>query len=119
MISDTRFIDKQVFRNYNIRMKKVYEVCRLLVLVMSFWSAAGNSYAQWNPDYSIGTVTGNYNFNYNQTPAQLVEINSPVYTAGTGLTYQWEQSVTADFTPGTITVVGTQSAYTFSGPLGQ
>jgi hypothetical protein len=54
---------------------------------------AGDVSAQtWNPDHSIGTATAQYNFAYNQTPAQLIEI----YPAGfpnTGFTYQWYSSV--------------------------
>ena len=54
----------------------------------------------WNPNYSIGTVTGVYNFSYNQTPAQLVEIY-PAAIPNTGLTYQWYSSTapTAGFQP--------------------
>lgn len=98
-------------------MKQQYMVCKILILCTGFLFSAVNAFAQWNPEYSIGTVTGNYNFSYNQTPDQLAEIYPPVSTAGTALTYQWEQSAVPDFTA--ITVIGAQSAYTFSGPLSQ
>jgi RHS repeat-associated protein len=61
------------------------------------------TYAQsglWNPDYSIGTVTGVYNVPYTQTPPQLVEIYQAAFP-NTGLTYQWYSSTapTAGFQP--------------------
>jgi RHS repeat-associated protein len=72
---------------------------------------------QWNNDHRIGTVNGVYQFNYNQTPATLVEIHSPVI--GTySLSYQWEQSSKPleDF----AAISGaTQSSYAMSAPLTQ
>jgi len=98
-------------------MKQLYKVFRVSIIYIGFLFSAINAFAQWNPNYSIGTVTGNYNFSYNQTPDQLVEIYPPLYTTGTTLTYQWEQSLTPDFAA--ITVIGTQPGYTFSGHLAQ
>ncbi len=68
---------------------------------------------QWDPNYSIGTVTGKYVFNYNQVPDQLIEIVSPVYTATT-LSYQWESSSSPGFE--TFSVLGNQSNYSFPPP---
>ena len=48
---------------------------------------------RWNPSHSIGTVSGKYNYQYNQTPDQLVEIFPATLSAGT-LTYQWFSSTT-------------------------
>jgi RHS repeat-associated protein len=71
----------------------------------------------WNPGHKAGTITGNYNFSYNQTPDQLVEL----FAAGipnTGLTYQWEQSTMP--VTGFANIAGaTQTSYTFSAPLTQ
>jgi RHS repeat-associated protein len=71
----------------------------------------------WNPGHKAGTIAGNYNFSYNQTPDQLVEL----FAAGipnTGLTYQWEQSTMP--VTGFANIAGaTQTSYTFSAPLTQ
>ena len=72
----------------------------------------------WNPGHKVGTVTGNYNFSYNQTPDQLVEL-FPAGIPNTGLTYQWEQSATPT-TIGFAAIGGaTQTSYTIAAPLTQ
>ena len=71
----------------------------------------------WDPGHAVGTLDGVYNFSYNQTPSQLVEIHEAAIP-NTGLTYQWESSITPIF-PVNPLVVGTSSSYTFSGPLSQ
>jgi len=70
----------------------------------------------WNPNHSVGTVNGVYNFSYNQTPSQLVEVYAAA-VPNTGLTYQWESSFSAatGFTP--IVSNGTSSSYTIPGAL--
>jgi len=98
-------------------MKQLKVVLRSLFMCLVLSGMAISASSQWNPDHSIGAVSGNYNYSYNQTPDQLVEIYPPLYTTGTVLSYQWEQSSAPDFTA--ITVLGTQSSYTFSGPLAQ
>lgn len=100
-----------------MRMKQLYKTCFLLLVCIIFWGINGKVFSQWNPNYSIGTVTGKTDFSYNQTPDQLVEITPPLYTTGTALSYQWERSPTPDFA--VITFIGTQSSYTFSGPLSE
>ena len=62
----------------------------------------------WNPNHSIGTINGVYNFSYNQTPSQLLEITAPL-TPNTGLTYQWESNTSPVFSSPTI--VGTATSY--------
>jgi len=71
----------------------------------------------WNPGHKVGTVTGTYNFSYNQTPSQLVEL-LPAGIPNTGLTYQWEQCATP---LGIFTAIGgaTQTSYSIPGPLSQ
>src|SRR3954454_11106228 len=96
-------------------MKQLKSLLQSLFVWEVLICIAASAPCQWNPDYSVGTVTGNFNFYYNQTPDQLVEIYPPLYTAGATLTYQWEQSASPDFAESTV--VGTQSIYTFSGPL--
>src|SRR4051812_46729022 len=85
-------------------------VCQILIGI------ATPASCQSSPDYLIGTITGNYNFSYNQTPDQLVEIYSPLFLDAR-MTFRWEQSATPDFSE--TTAVGAQSVYTFSGPLSQ
>src|SRR5581483_4715157 len=76
-------------------------------------------YAQaqrWNPGHAIGTVNGNYNYPYNQTPDQLVEIY-PAAIPAVSLAYQWQSSPTlkeSDFT--NVPANGQQSSYS-PGPL--
>lgn len=88
-----------------------------IFLSITFCICVIQGIAQWNPNYSIGTVSGKYAFSYTQTPEQLVQIYAPLY--GTGIiSYQWEQSTSplTDFGP----ISGaTQSIFTFSAPLTQ
>jgi len=72
---------------------------------------------QWNPAYSIGTNTGNYVFNYNQTPDPLVIIH-PAVTGGAAY-YQWQQSSIADENSFTDISGATGASYSFSSPLTQ
>lgn len=71
----------------------------------------------WSPDYSIGTVTGNYNFPYTQIPDQLVEIY-PAAIPNTGLTYLWYSGASPII--GNLTSTGvTTASYSFTQPLTQ
>src|SRR6185436_19472409 len=81
---------------------------------MSLSASAQN----WNPNHSVGTINAVYNFTYNQTPSQLVEIY-PAANPNTGLAYQWESSLSplSGFTA--ITSGGTLSSYSFSVPVTQ
>src|SRR5882724_2914847 len=81
----------------------------------------------WNPNNTVGTSTGVYDFPYNQVPAQLTTIYQPVI-GSTGLTFQWEYSPypITGFTPvnnaaGTPQITGTSTAQslTFAAPLAQ
>ncbi len=78
---------------------RTYSSLRLLLGIILLCTTIGAT-SQWNPNYSIGTSTGKYVFNYNQATDNLVEINSPTYTGGT-FSYQWYQSQTPEgvFTP--------------------
>lgn len=64
----------------------------------------------WNPAYKIAPVNGIYNYSYNQTPAQLVEIYAPAFVT-TGLSYEWQESTSPIFS--TYSVVGGSSTYNF------
>src|SRR5215831_3477239 len=98
-----------------INKKNCWLPC-MLILMLTVLSKTANSQL-WNPNHSIGTVTGNYFFNYNQTPDQLVEIY-PAAIPNTGLTYQW-YSNTSPTTTFTAISGATSSSYTFSQPLSQ
>jgi RHS repeat-associated protein len=98
-----------IYKNF---LRKSWLTALSLLGIMGM--AAGQT---WNEGHKAGTITGNYNFSYNQVPDQLVEL----FAAGipnTGLTYQWEKSdkPVTDFAniPG-----ATQTSYTFSAPLVQ
>jgi len=75
----------------------------------------------WNPNYSIGTVTGKYNFSYTQTPDQLVEVFPPAISVGSGISYQWEQSPSPVAIGTNFQPIGgaTATSYTLPGPLTQ
>lgn len=97
---------------------------KILWLVMAFlMAAAGDSYSQtipWNPNFSVGTVTGNYAFSYNQTPDQLVVLNGSTLGSVSGVSYQWMQSanpIVANFTA--VSGSSTSTSYSFTGPLPQ
>lgn len=68
----------------------------LWLLAATLTGFAGKGIAQtnglWNPNHSIGTITGNTNFSYNQIPDEIVEIYSAAI-GGTNLTYQWQYSL--------------------------
>ncbi|HEV8284264.1 MAG TPA: DUF6443 domain-containing protein, partial [Chitinophagaceae bacterium] len=69
----------------------------LVFLCLSLACVSKNALAQfWNPSHAIGTIDGNYNFSYNQTPSQLVEL-FPAAIPNTGLNYQWESSTLPTF----------------------
>ncbi|MEO6549860.1 MAG: DUF6443 domain-containing protein [Ferruginibacter sp.] len=70
----------------------------------------------WNPVHKVGTINGVYNYSYNQTPAQLVEI-LPAGIPNTGFTYEWEKSASPVMSSAAI--VATTAAYTFTAPLTQ
>ena len=71
----------------------------------------------WNPNHSVGTINGVYNFSYSQTPTQLVEIYQAAFP-NTGLTYQWESSIMP--TTGFASISGaTSTSYSIPGPLSQ
>jgi RHS repeat-associated protein len=71
----------------------------------------------WNPNHKIGSVSGVYHFAYNQVPHPLYELSAPA-TPNSGFVYQWEQSTSP--TSGFTSIIGgTQTYYTFPGPLGQ
>jgi RHS repeat-associated protein len=69
----------------------------------------------WNPNYSIGSLTGVYTYNYNQTPANLVEFFPVVFGSQAGLTYQWEISTRP--IDGFNTVIATTPSLSFTAPL--
>jgi RHS repeat-associated protein len=86
-----------------------------LILACILLCGTGLVSAQWNPNYSIGTVTGKYAFNYNQVPDQLVEVIPPLYTAAP-LYYQWEESETP--LDNFVLIAGAnQSSYTYPAAL--
>src|SRR5215213_5945554 len=97
---------------------KQKNIFQLAGLIISLLCLCEKSHAQnWNPAPAVGTLDGKYSFSYTQTPTQLVEI-SPAADPNTGLTYQWESSTTPIF-PEVPNIIGTQSSYSFSGPLTQ
>jgi RHS repeat-associated protein len=84
----------------------------ILVYQVSFITIAV-SQPIWNPNHSIGTLTGVYNFAYNQTPAQLVEIY-PAGLPNTGFTYQWYSGLT----PTTVTtLIPSATGSSYSPPI--
>ena len=97
----------------HIRPLKRFWIVGIFLLLYSLSASA----QVWDPNYSIGTITGNYNFSYNQTPDQLVEIY-PAAIPNTGLTYSWESSVTPMASGFSATGI-TTSSYTFSAALTQ
>lgn len=97
-------------RNKPYQLQKLITVS--LLLINTILSAQ-----TWNPNHSIGTINGVYNFSYNQTPSQLVEIYQAAFP-NTGLTYQWESSAMP--TSGFTAISGaTSSSYSIPGPLSQ
>src|SRR5687768_8844227 len=97
---------------------KQKKLSRLFIFLISFLLSLHAVGQYWNPGHRIGTTTGVYHFNYNQTPAQLVELQAAAIP-NTGLTYQWEQSTTPDENNFSALSGATSSSYTFSGPLSQ
>jgi len=108
-MNDNGTILFKILQMKNSPVKQLFFICFLTGIVSL-------SQAQvWNPNHAIGTVNGVYNFSYNQTPSQLVEIYQAAFP-NTGLTYQWESSTTP--TAGFTSVAGaTASSYTISAPL--
>jgi len=102
--------------------KKIIKMLRLFctIILCGFISSAYSQ--QWtpNPNYTVGTVTGKYAFNYNQTPDQLVEIYAPL-TDATGFTlgYQWESSTLPLSGFANASGTSNQSSYSFSAVLTQ
>ena len=98
-------------------MQRKFMRAVLLLSISLFWKPQLGLVQSWNPNHSIGTVTGKYNFSYNQAPDQLIEIY-PAAIPNTGLTYQWESSLTP--TTGFTPISGaTQSGYSFAGALAE
>jgi RHS repeat-associated protein len=95
--------------------KKPLQLLWILCLSLGFgFKSLGQN---WNPNHAIGTIGGNYNFSYNQTPSQLVELYSAAFP-NTGLSYQWESSSTP--TSGFTNISGaTSSNYNIPSPLSQ
>lgn len=77
-------------------MKRSKIFRKFLVLSVGLWGLVMGAKAQLNPNYMIGSASGNYSFSYNQVPDNLVEIIAPVFSAGNGLSYQWESSTSLD-----------------------
>jgi RHS repeat-associated protein len=101
-------------KSKGMHTKYIYQILLVFVAIIT-----NNIQAQeWNPEHRIGTVGGTYQFNYNQTPQQLVEVISPVIESGITMYYQWEQS--ARPLDGFIAIGGaTGSSYNIPGPLSQ
>lgn len=72
----------------------------------------------YNPGYSVGSITGKYNFSYNQIPDQLVEIRPPGI-ASIAFTYQWQSSTVPEPAESDWINIPTAASYTFSQPLTQ
>jgi RHS repeat-associated protein len=71
---------------------------------------------QWNPGFSIGTASGQYDFSAAQAPGELSVLLAAAIPNTTGVSYQWYSSPypTTDFTP----IPGaTGTTYTVSSPL--
>ena len=65
-------------KSKGMHTKYIYQILLVFVAIIT-----NNIQAQeWNPEHRIGTVGGTYQFNYNQTPQQLVEVISPVIESG-------------------------------------
>jgi len=96
------------------------KVLAVLIIFIFTARAARAQLVLWNANYSVGTVTGKYNFSYNQIPDQLVEVNPPWLAAPLGGGgYQW-QSSSVPVVSGFTDIPGAQSSsYTFSQPLPQ
>ncbi len=96
--------------------KKPLRILWLAGIVLSM--LAGTVSAQtWNPNFAVGTVTGNYNFSYNQTPDQIVTIYAAAIP-NTGITYTWYSGPTPILSSlGSTGVSG--ASYSFSSPLAQ
>ncbi|MBS1578289.1 MAG: RHS repeat-associated core domain-containing protein [Bacteroidetes bacterium] len=97
-------------------MKKI-KYLSIIIAAFFFCCFSSLKAQQWNPAYAIGTTTGNYVFNYSQTPDQLVIIH-PAVTGGSAY-YQWQQSSIADENSFTDISGATAASYSFSGPLTQ
>ena len=102
-------------------MKYTMHFLRIMFICICLFCITSKVDAQWNPNYSIGTITGNYVYSYNQTPDQLVEIYAPLLVNNTGstLVYQWEQSTSSPVTGFSAIAGATGLTYSFSAPLSQ
>lgn len=71
-----------------------------LCICVAIYAESASGQQQWNPGFTIGTVSGEYTCQYGQSPGQLVEIH-PAAIPNTGLTYHWFSSPypTTNFTP--------------------
>jgi RHS repeat-associated protein len=62
-------------------------------ITLAFLLVAAVVSAEWDDNHRVGNLSGIYQFNYTQTPDDLIPLISPVVGGSTtGLTYQWEQS---------------------------
>jgi hypothetical protein len=74
-----------------LHRKSIWLLCFISLFLLGI---TNNTWAQrWNPSHSVGTVSGNYNYQYGQTPDQLVEIFPAAISTGS-LQYQWQSSPT-------------------------
>jgi RHS repeat-associated protein len=76
-------------------MKQRQCILRLTLIIISVFCIIHPLAAQVsNPNYTIGTASGNYSFSYNTAPGQLIEIYPAFLPADNlpGFTYQWQQS---------------------------
>jgi RHS repeat-associated protein len=97
---------------------KQNKIFQIMGFVLSLLCLSASLCAQnWKPDHAVGTIDGKYSFSYSQTaPIQLVELFDAA-DPNTGLSYQWESSISPLFFDPII--VGTQSSYSFTGPFTQ
>lgn len=110
-----------MFKQYIAKLKVYRTVFMMLIAgCIQFFSSSKAKAQAWNPNFSVGTVSGSYSFAYNQVPDQLVEVFSAVMPVDVSCTYQWQQSVSPVFsTFSNAAGTSTQPAYTFSAPLTQ
>ena len=90
-----------------------------LTVILLFHAIISNGQTNFNPSYSIGTVSGKYHYTSAQVPEQLVEIH-PAGFSGQSFTYQWESSPTPfSVNDADWVTVSTQANFSFSQPLTQ
>jgi len=104
-----------------MKKKKLVVVARALLICLIVLAGSNLLRAQtWSPNFAVGTITGNYNFSYAQTPDKLVEIYTALLPNDAGATFQWQQSASPVFSSYTnATGTSTLATYTFSAALSQ